>query len=34
MVAVLGTEIIAILAVTYQSIRASRMKPVDSLRYD
>ncbi len=34
MVAVLGTEIIAILAVTYQSIRASRMKPVDSLRYE
>jgi putative ABC transport system permease protein len=34
MVAVLGTEIIAILAVTYQSARASRMKPVDSLRYE
>jgi len=32
--AVLGTEIIAILAVTYQSIRASRLKPVDSLRYE
>ena len=30
----LSTEIIAILAVTYQSIRASRMKPVDSLRYE
>jgi len=34
LVAGLGTEIIAILAVTYQSIRASRMKPVDSLRYE
>jgi putative ABC transport system permease protein len=33
-VAVLATEIIAILTVTYQSIRASRMKPVDSLRYE
>ena len=30
----LSTEIIAILAVTYQSVRASRMKPVDSLRYE
>ena len=29
-----NTEIIAILAVTYQSIRASRLKPVDSLRYE
>ena len=34
LVAGLSTEIIAILAVTYQSIRASRMKPVDSLRYE
>ncbi|MCK4856138.1 MAG: hypothetical protein KAT31_17790, partial [Bacteroidales bacterium] len=32
--AVLSTELIAILAVTYQSIRASRLKPVDSLRYE
>ena len=32
--AVLGTEIIALLAVTYQSIRASMLKPVDSLRYE
>ena len=30
----LSTEIIAILAVTYQSIRASGLKPVDSLRYE
>jgi len=34
LVAGLSTEIIAILAVTYQSIRASRMKPIDSLRYE
>jgi putative ABC transport system permease protein len=34
LVAVLSTEIIAILAVTYQSVRASMMKPVDSLRYE
>ena len=34
LVSVLSTEIIAILAVTYQSIRASMMKPVDSLRYE
>jgi putative ABC transport system permease protein len=32
--AVLSTEIIAILSVTYQSIRASTLKPVDSLRYE
>jgi putative ABC transport system permease protein len=32
--AVLSTEIIAILSVTYQSIRASSLKPVDSLRYE
>jgi putative ABC transport system permease protein len=32
--ALLITEIIAILAVTYQSIRASTLKPVDSLRYE
>jgi len=32
--AVIITEIIAILAVTYQSIRASTLKPVDSLRYE
>ena len=32
--AVLVTEIIAILSVTYQSIKASRLKPVDSLRYE
>jgi len=32
--AVIITEIIAILAVTYQSIHASTLKPVDSLRYE
>ena len=32
--AFLGTGIIAILAVTYQAIRASMLKPVDSLRYE
>lgn len=32
--AVLLTEIIAILAVIFQSIRASMLKPVDSLRYE
>ena len=32
--AVLITEIIAILSVTYQSIHASKLKPVDSLRYE
>lgn len=32
--AIIITEIIAILAVTYQSIRASMLKPVDSLRYE
>jgi len=32
--AIIITEIIAILAVTYQSIRASRLKPVESLRYE
>ena len=30
----LSTEIIAILSVTYQSVKASWMKPVDSLRYE
>jgi putative ABC transport system permease protein len=34
LVSVLSAEIVAILAVTYQAIRASRMKPVDSLKYD
>jgi putative ABC transport system permease protein len=34
LVAFLSTEIIALLAVTYQSIRASTLKPVDSLRYE
>jgi putative ABC transport system permease protein len=32
--AVLITEIIALLSVTYQSVQASRLKPVDALRYD
>jgi putative ABC transport system permease protein len=34
LLAVLSTEVIALLAVTYQSIRASRLKPVESLRYE
>ena len=34
LLALLITEIIAILAVTYQSLRASTLKPVDSLRYE
>ena len=34
LVAGLITELIAILAVSYQSIRASRLKPVESLRYE
>ncbi len=34
LLAVMITEIIAILAVTYQSIRASTLKPVESLRYE
>ena len=32
--AFLITEIIAILAVSYQSVRASNLRPVDSLRYE
>jgi putative ABC transport system permease protein len=32
--AYLITEVIAVMAVSYQSLRASRLKPVDSLRYE
>ncbi|MFC2112631.1 ABC transporter permease [Bacteroidota bacterium] len=32
--ALLITELIALLAISYQSLRAARLKPVDSLRYE
>jgi len=34
LLSVLSAELIAIVAVTYQSIRASKLKPVESLRYE